>query len=418
MGGFAATGGSASTSRAFGPTVMTVAPSLTSRVARALAVSILLCAPASGRAAAPAETYGPFLLDNGITLPYPLDNLFRGWVECTGRGHHHALDIGGVGPDAGLGSSVRAMGRAKVIAIGMPKDDPARFGTPLTGVATVERSGKELPASKELPGYGRVWFFTKDYGRHRSGGTISLQFLDGPLEGDEAHYLHLAAARPDLEVGDIVEAGEEIGLLGGTAVLDAPPHLHLSIEQRGGRALDVGNLFGIGSTRVPCRSGADLTAAIRARYSKAAKILMAALRDERARNVLAPEPIATCGTTTVDGDFADGKLLSQRFVLPASDALLPAVVSVERLEGKWWSPRVQIEDAHGNALFTGTLSSPKAKRRVAFESRGSGRRGTASVAITPKKAEELVIKVSAWPVTKRALKGATWRLTIDRPCPP
>lgn len=388
---------------------------------RALAlVALVAFVPGPARAAGPpGDTFGPFVLDNGLTLPYPLDNLFRGWVECTGRGHHHALDIGGVGPDAGLGSSVRAMGRAKVIAIGMPKDDPERFGTPLTGVATVERSGKELPASKELPGYGRVWFFTKDYGRHRSGGTISLQFLDGPLEGQEGHYLHLAAARPDLKVGDIVEAGDELGLLGGTAVLDAPPHLHLSIEQRGGRALDVGNLFGIGATRVPCRAGADLTAAIRARYSKAAKILMAALRANRERNVLAPEPIATCGTTVVAGDFADGKLLSQRFVLAMSgDDLQPATVTVERLEGKWWSPRVQVEDAHGNALFTGTLSSPKAKRRVAFESRGSGRRGTAAVVITPKKPEGLVIKVSAWPVNKRALKGATWRLTIDRPCPP
>jgi len=363
-----------------------------------------------------------FHLDNGLVLPYPLDNPFRGWVECTGRGHHKAFDIGGVGPAGGLGTVVRALGKARVVQIGMPADDPERFGTPLTGVATVMRSGTELPAWKDVPGYGKVWFFTKDYGRHRSGGTIALKLLDGPLVGHEVHYLHVAAARRGLAVGDEVEAGDELGLLGGTAVLDAPPHLHLSIETPEGRSLDVGPIFGIGQTRVPCRADAKLMGAIRSRYTKAAHLLMAALRADRARNVVAPKAITGCGPTVIAGDFEDGKLLSQRFVVePLADGTLaPFTLKLERSEDQLkarWAPRIQVEDQRGNALFTGTLAQPAARRRFGFESLGSGKRGVASVMVTPKKNEVIAVKVMAWPVNKRLLRGARWILTIDRACP-
>ncbi len=377
--------------------------------------AILLIALSSGARA--EELHGIYHLDSGVVLPYPLDNLFRGWVECTGRGHHKALDIGGVGPDAGLGSVVRALGPGKVTQIGMPEDDPARFGTPLTGVATVVRSGTTLPAHKDVPGYGKVWFFTRDYGRHRSGGVISIRVNDGPLAGHDVHYLHLAAARRDLKVGDEVAAGDELGLLGGTAVLDAPPHLHLSIELEG-RSVDVGNTFGIGATRVPCRASDSLRASIRARYSRAARILMEALRKDRARNILAPATIDTCGPTSIDGHFSDGAILTQRFlVAPIESGLAPFTVTLERLEGKHWQPRVQIEDSRGNSLFTGTLPKLGTRKRFTFESLSSGRRGVAAVTVTPKRPETVAVKVGAWPVHKRALKGATWRLTIDRACP-
>jgi len=370
----------------------------------------------------PAETdlHGVFRLDSGVVLPYPLDNLFRGWVECTGRGHHKAIDIGGVGPEGGLGSVVRAMGKGKVIQIGMPADDPARFGTPLTGVDTVTRGRTTLPAWKTLPGYGKVWFFTKDYGRHRSGGVISIRLEAGPLAGHEVHYLHVAAARPGLAVGDAVEPGEELGLLGGTAVLDASPHLHLSIETPDDKPVDVGRIFGIGTTRVPCRADDGLRAAIRARYTKAARILMAALRADRARTPELEPPLAICGPHVIEGTFDDGKVRSHRFVIaPPEDGKPTAfTLSLERLEGKRWTPRIQVEDLHGTPLFTGTLSRPQAKRRVAFESRASGKRGTAIVSVTPKKAEGLAVQITAWPPTnKRALEGASWRFTFDRPCP-
>lgn len=366
------------------------------------------------------ELHGIYRLDSGVLLPYPLDNLFRGWVECTGRGHHKAIDIGGVGPDDGLGTVVRAMGKGKVIQIGMPADDPARFGTPLTGVDTVTRGRHTLPAWKDVPGYGKVWFFTKDYGRHRSGGVISIRLTDGPLADHEIHYLHVAAARPGLAVGDVVEAGEELGLLGGTAVLDAPPHLHLAIDTPEGKPVDVGRVFGIGVTRVPCGADDGLRAAIRARYSKAARILMTALRTERARNPELAAPLPICGPHVIEGTFEDGAMKSHRFVIapPEDGALTAFTLSLERLEGTRWTPRLQIEDLHGTPLFTGTLSRPQAKRRFAFESRASGKRGTAVVAVKPKKAEGLAIQIGAWPPTnKRALKGASWRFTFDRPCP-
>jgi len=385
-------------------------------------VLLFICAGATHAAASedlpPAELHGVYPLDNGLVLAYPLDNLFRGWVECTGRGHHRALDIGGVGPDAGLGSVVRALGRAKVTQIGMPADDPERFGTPLVGVATVVRSSHELPAWKDVAGYGRVNFFTRNYGRHRSGGTISIKLLDGPLVGHEVHYLHVAAARRGLAVGDVVEAGDELGLLGGTAVLDAPPHLHLSIDTPEGRAIDVGPVFGIGVTRVPCRADGKLIAAIRARYTKAARILMSALRRDRARNVVAPEVVSSCGTNVIEGGFEDGKLLSQRFVVAALEdgTLAPFTLQLERVQGLRWAPRIQIEDLRGNALFTGTLAQPGARKRFAFKSLASGKRGSASVVVTPKQLEAVAVKVTAWPVHKRALRGANWRLTIERAC--
>ncbi len=376
---------------------------------------LLLALPSVARA---DDLHGIYHLDSGVVLPYPLDNLFRGWMECTGRGHHKALDIGGVGPDAGLGTVVRAIGPGKVIQIGMPEDDPARFGTPLTGVATVVRGRTTLPAFKDVPGYGKVWFFTRDYGRHRSGGVISIRVSDGPLAGHDVSYLHVAAARKGLKVGDEVAAGDELGLLGGTAVLDAPPHLHLSIETREGRPVDVGNVFGIGATRVPCRAGDALTASIRARYSKAARILMDALRKDRARNILAPATIDTCGPTTIDGDFSEGEILTQRFmVAPLEAGLAPFTIKLERLEGTRWQPRIQLEDSRGNSLFTGTLAKQGTRKRFTFESLSSGKRGAAAVTVTPKVPEVVAVKVGAWPVHKRALKGASWRLTIDRACP-
>lgn len=392
-----------------------------------LAVSLLLTCAGAARAedprvpteATPQELHGVFRLDTGVVLPYPLDNLFRGWVECTGRGHHKAIDIGGVGPDGGLGSVVRAMGRGKVTQIGMPADDPARFGTPLEGVDVVTRGRHRLPASKDLPGYGTVHFFTRDYGRHRSGGVVSIRITEGVLAGHEVHYLHLAAARPGLTVGDTVEAGDELGLLGGTAVLDAPPHLHLSIDSPEGKELDVGRIFGIGATRVPCRADDGLRTAIRARYTKAARILMTALRTERARSPDVQPPVAVCGPHVIEGDFDDGEVSAHRFVVapPEGGDLTAFTLSLERVAGKHWSPRLQIEDLNGTPLYTGTLSRPQARRRFAFDSRASGKRGTAVVGVTPKKVEGLAVKIMAWPTHKRALKGATWRFTFDRPCP-
>ncbi|MBL8787566.1 MAG: hypothetical protein JNJ59_21865 [Deltaproteobacteria bacterium] len=364
------------------------------------------------------DLHGVFQLDDGMVLPYPLDNLFRGWVECTGRGHHKALDIGGVGPDGGLGSIVRAMGPGKVVDLGLPADDPTRFGTPLTGVDQVVRGRETLPAWKDVPGYGKVWFFTRDYGAHRSGGFIAIRISDGPLEGHEVRYLHIAAVRRGLKIGDTVEAGEELGLLGGTAVLDAPPHLHLDIETRDGTPLDVGRILGIGPTRVPCGADEGVTASIRQRYSKAARVLMGALRAERRRIRTASSEVTSCGTFELDGDFEGGELRAHRLIVPAEAKVPPPfTVTLTRTGGKGWDPRIMIDDAHGNGLFTGTLPTPAAKRRAAFASLASGRRGEAKVTVTPKKGESLALRLMAWPVNKRYLKEARWHVVVERPCP-
>ena len=42
--------------------------------------------------------------------------------------------------------------------------------------------------------------------------------------------MHFADLRPDLKVGDIVEAGEEIGIMGSTAILESAPHVHIDVE--------------------------------------------------------------------------------------------------------------------------------------------------------------------------------------------
>lgn len=359
-------------------------------------------------------------LDSGLYLPYPLDNLFRGWTECTGRGHHKALDIGGVGEDYGLGTPIRAMAKAKIIDIGLPADDPARFGTPLTGVDTVERSGHLLPTAADIAGYGRVTFFTRDYGRHRSGGQLSMLVLDGPLKKHELHYLHIAAVRPDLEVGDVVEPGDEVALMGGTAVLDAPPHLHLSIESPDGKNVDVGNVLGIGSTRVGCGAGQATRQAVRARYSKAAKILMESLRS-RPPESEDPVPLKLCGPHTVSGAFEDKDRLHTLTVVPTLDAEgkpQPFTIEHVAVEGKRWAPRIQVKTTSGTALFTGTKTTPQARRVATFESLGSGRRGPAKVKVSPKKDEPLLIEALPWPTDRRSLRDARFELTLTLPCPP
>lgn len=393
------------------------------RLAAVLAACVTLAA-GSGRDASATEPdptlHAPFKLDNGLYLPYPLDNLFRGWTECTGRGHHKALDIGGVGPDAGLGSPVRAIGPAKIIQIGLPADDPKRFGIPVTEPETVVRGKMELPATKAVQGYGEVRFFTKNYGRHRSGGVIGIRLLGGRYKGYTVRYLHVAAVRPDLAVGDRVDGGEELGLIGGTAVQHDAPHLHLSMENPRGRARDVGRILGIGSTRVPCRASSERRSAIRAGYSKKARGLMNELREELRHRLAVGEPAIRCGAESIEGDFGEGKFRLMTFVLRPhpEHPLAPFTVKLERIdERERWTPRIQLAGASGERLFTGTQTAPRARRRFAIRSLQSGRRGSAEVEVTPKKVEPLTLEVMAWPAKRRSYRGAQWRLTIDRRCP-
>jgi murein DD-endopeptidase MepM/ murein hydrolase activator NlpD len=282
-------------------------PSPTRRVATtAVALLTLLAGHAGPARAAPesseAAHRAPLFLANGVSLPYPLDNLMRGWTPCTRRGHHRAIDIGGVGPDDGLGTPVRAMAHARVIRVGRPSEDPVRYGAPLTTGETTRRGRHDLPVSRRIKGYGLVHFFTRGYGAHRSGAVITLEGLSGPLRGYTLTYMHLAAIRPDLEAGRVVRAGEVIGLMGGTAVQRDPPHLHLEIDHPNGRRVDPGRILGIGPTAVRCRASEATQRSVRAVYQREAHALMRRLRRGE-RVTLSLEEVDEPPVADGDGDL-------------------------------------------------------------------------------------------------------------------
>ena len=59
----------------------------------------------------------------------------------------------------------------------------------------------------------------------RSGRYVRLEHEDGALTS----YMHLDEIADGLEVGDRVIGGQQIGLLGATAVYKAAPHLHFDL---------------------------------------------------------------------------------------------------------------------------------------------------------------------------------------------
>ncbi len=192
----------------------------------------------------------------GVAMPYPMTNVFSTYSDCRPGGRTHAgLDVGGVGPDGGIGTPVYAMTRAKVTFIGRPEDDPDKFGRPLNKKGTVQRgsANARLPASAKIPGYGTVRFFTQTYGSWRTGTILVMEALDGPLKDHRIRYMHLGAIHPNLKPGDIVESGQEVGLMGGTAVLHDMPHMHIDIETAKGKRVDVAPFVGLPSDNGRCR---------------------------------------------------------------------------------------------------------------------------------------------------------------------
>ncbi|TVQ97272.1 MAG: hypothetical protein EA398_15000 [Deltaproteobacteria bacterium] len=182
----------------------------------------------------------------GITLPYSLDRVYGVFYDCRRGGRHHrGLDLGGVGPDFGLGTPVRAMVRSRITFIGTPESDPRQFGRRDTRPGTVERRGRELPRSGWHGPYGEVFYFTRDYGSWHAGVTVIFEALESEIAGHQIRYMHLAAIHPELRVGDEVEAGQEVGLMGGTAVMRDLPHVHIDIETPEGRRVDVAPLVGL-----------------------------------------------------------------------------------------------------------------------------------------------------------------------------
>ncbi len=355
-----------------------------------------------------------------VALPYPLDNVFRGFARCRrGRHTHKALDIGGVGPDWGVGTPIRSIAKARVMAVRKPEDNPARFGTRLKNISEVTRGKKSLPTSKVIEGYGRVYFFTADYGSSRTGEMITTKVLEGRLKGYTVRYMHLGATHPKVKPGHVVEAGQEIGLMGGTAVQEDAPHLHIDISSRSGRAIDVGPVFGIGRTRVSCSRGKRAELALRQKYAKAAHKLMYKKKREHNKHHRSPRTVNGCGTWTEEGDFKSGRFESHIFdVLPTgASRRKPWTFQLERLDGARWQPKLVLEDAYGTQIYSGSGTSAAKKRAYRIKRLPARKPGVAAVvSVKPRKDIALRARVAHWGSGKPSRK-ATYRLTVTRPCP-
>jgi murein DD-endopeptidase MepM/ murein hydrolase activator NlpD len=105
-----------------------------------------------------------------------------------------------------------------------------------------------------IPGYGVVHWFTRDYGSWRSGTIISTEVVEGDWEGYRVRYMHLGAIYPGLAEGDIVEAGQELGLMGGTAIQFDSPHVHIDMEDLHGDRVDIAPLLGLEADTRTCGS--------------------------------------------------------------------------------------------------------------------------------------------------------------------
>lgn len=195
-------------------------------------------------------------LQSGVALPYPTQRVLSTFGDCrdNGRRQHRGLDLGGVGDDQGLGTPIRSMFRARVTLIGTGFDEPDRFGNPDTRTGSAERGEHRLPRSGVIPGYGVVHWFTRDYGSWRSGTIVSTEVIEGDWQGHRVRYMHLGAVYPGLAHGDIVEAGQELGLMGGTAIQFDSPHVHIDMEDLQGSRVDIAPLLGLEADARTCGS--------------------------------------------------------------------------------------------------------------------------------------------------------------------
>lgn len=393
--------------------------------------------------------YEPLMLRNGLVLPYPLDNLFRGFARCRRGAHtHRALDIGGVGKNWGVGTPVRAIAKMRIIAIGTPETSEAKYGKRLKSNGTTKRGSTKLPCSKHIGGYGKVYFFTRNYGKYRSGVIVSAILLEGKLKRHKVRYMHLAAVHPSLKKGKVVKAGQEIGLMGGTAVQDDPPHVHFEIITPGGKKKDVGPLLGIGSTYASCRGGHSARWEQRKRYSKRARKLMAKLRREAARY---PPLLEDDGARARAMAKARGKKPKAKRPCPEIETIPMKFKSRWTIGKLWtlkgtgrkprkkermtlrvhakggdWRPRVEVLNAKKRPLFAGNWASKKDRRKYKFSVKNNGKAGgLVELEFQPQK-DDLIIRTTAWQKkSKKRKKGdrrvwlpkkARFVVEMERPC--
>lgn len=344
--------------------------------------------------------YAPRVLASGIVVPYPLDHVFRGFGPCVGKRHHHeAIDIGGVGPDWGVGTPIHAMARSEVVFIGTGAQNPDDFGLPDRRAGEAQRGDRLLPRSARIEPYGDVYFFTRKKGRWRSGTILVTRALEGPLAGHTIRYLHMAAIHPDVKVGGVVEAGQEIALMGGTGVQESAPHLHLDIAAPDGKRLDVAALLGLpATTSCKGRTGEPEEAILASRTSappimpppsttkKVANVASkttAALpeRGEPEGDVLARAvSVPECGVFTQKEDFSSGRYKAHALTFQADKGERFAVELQRKAGG--WKPKLVV-DAGKKAATVKWLGTGQAGKR-------------AYAVIDVKKAGPVRLEVMAW----------------------
>jgi len=205
-----------------------------------------------------APTVGdePFLPPSNANLPehilpplagfaYPVEHprLMRGF---DGAGcFHQGIDIGAYGPHGGVGKTVFAITESVVTFIGTPEKSAHRYGRRDRRSGMVKRGGYVVPRRMDVDGYGTVYPVTRNHGAARTGVFLVTQALHPLIEGYSVRYMHFAALRSDLKVGDILKAGEEIGIMGSTAILESAPHVHIDMEDQRNVRVDVAPFIGL-----------------------------------------------------------------------------------------------------------------------------------------------------------------------------
>jgi len=306
------------------------------------------------------------------------------------------------------------MAPARIVHIGTPESNPKKYGKRDKRGGKIKRGGKMLPRSKRIPGYGRVRFFTLDYGKYRTGVLLTMRVLSGRLRGYTLRYMHLAAIHPSLRKGSVVEAGQEVGLMGGTAVQEDAPHVHLDVINRNGKSIDVGPLFGIGRTRGPCRAGKKAKWEVRKKYTAEARKLMGRFARNRAKSRPLGSTLTGCGRYDKQGGFDGGKEHAHRLRINSSKS-----------RGKWrftfkvksgqWKPRIQIRSSGDSLMHTGLRARSWARRQHRARTINNGRRsGVAIIELEPR-GSELIVFLGAWG-RRRPPRGGQYQFVIDRPC--
>ncbi len=180
----------------------------------------------------------------GFSHPVKHMRLMRGFDDdgCW----HQGIDIGGQGELGGVGDPILSVVRAKVTFIGTPEMNPRKFGRRDKRSGFAKRRHYRIPRRMQVSGYpGTVYPMTRNLGRSRTGVFIVTEAMHPEVLGYSVRYMHLAAVKPGLKVGDIVQAGEELGLMGATAIMVSAPHVHIDMETPKGMRVNPARFLGL-----------------------------------------------------------------------------------------------------------------------------------------------------------------------------